>query len=101
MTRRRSWMPEWRKMRENHLLTYPACAICEDAKKVHVHHLRYRGPRGKSEIPGDLVTLCVFHHADLHRSLKPAATSVQGTIDYIARARAEARNAEIALLLRA
>lgn len=73
-------------MRKNHLLTYPACAICERTEPVVVHHLRYRGKRGESELPGDLVTLCEHHHDDLHRQLRKKGNHalIQGTLDYIA-----------------
>lgn len=42
------------------------CAICFGPGEV-VHHLRYRGKRGFSEHPQDLVVLCRRHHDDLHR----------------------------------
>jgi hypothetical protein len=57
---------KWAAMRNNHLATYPDCYVCGSSKRVHVHHLRYRGQRGESEIPGDLMTLCAYHHNDLH-----------------------------------
>lgn len=58
----------WKKMRKCHLTTYPECRMCSDTDDVVVHHLRYRGRRGESERPGDLVTLCRGHHDALHRS---------------------------------
>lgn len=81
--------PDWMKTREAHLLTFPCCMVCETTEKLHVHHLRYRGKRGVSEKSGDLVTLCEFHHGQLHRELAKAGhkTSVQGTLDFIARGR--------------
>lgn len=60
--------PEWARMRKTHLLTYPECRACGTRDDVVVHHLRYRGPRGASELPGDLMTLCRVHHDDYHRS---------------------------------
>lgn len=62
---------EWKAMRLKHLAVYPECRICGTETDVVVHHVRYRGPRGKSERPGDLVTLCANHHNDLHRVLGP------------------------------
>lgn len=63
----------WKTMRECHLRTYPECRICEDPENVVVHHLCYRGPRGESEHPGDLVTLCTWHHDRLHALLGSAS----------------------------
>jgi len=59
--------PAWIKMRAVHLMTYPECRICERTEDAVVHHLRYRGPRGRSEKPGDLVTMCRRHHDEFHR----------------------------------
>jgi 5-methylcytosine-specific restriction endonuclease McrA len=58
----------WARMRYNHLLTYPECRVCGKTEDVHVHHLRYRGTRGESERPGDLMTLCAAHHNHLHQT---------------------------------
>lgn len=58
--------PAWKKMRATHLLTYPECRACGTRENVIVHHLRYRGKRGESELPGDLMTLCAFHHDEYH-----------------------------------
>ena len=83
----------WKKMRSNHLALYPECRICEDPNDVHVHHLRYRGKKGVDEKPGDLVTLCSFHHNDFHRIYGQAGNHkgslVDNTIAYIAERRAE------------
>jgi hypothetical protein len=80
-------------MRANHLALYPECRICEDPNDVAVHHLRYRGKRGVDEKPGDLVTLCRFHHDEFHRIYGTAGrhrgSLVQKTIRYIAEKRAE------------
>lgn len=82
--------------RKTHLALYPECRICEDPEDVHVHHLRYRGPRGLSEKPGDLVTLCAFHHNDFHRIYGTAGrhkgSLVVNTISYIAEKRTEIAN---------
>lgn len=75
-------------MRKNHLATYPECRACGDPEHVVVHHLRYRGKRGRSELPGDLVTLCKWHHDDLHRRLG-RTPSLQAQYDYIADAAAD------------
>lgn len=50
-------------------MTYPECRVCGTRDDVVVHHLRYRGARGYSELPGDLITLCATHHNSLHRDL--------------------------------
>jgi hypothetical protein len=49
------------------------CVICGRRSQLHVHHRLYRTdvypyPRcvGRSEQPGDLVTLCWLHHQQLH-----------------------------------
>jgi 5-methylcytosine-specific restriction endonuclease McrA len=63
-----SWA-NWAKTRERHLATYPECRICGTLDEIVVHHLVYRGPRGQSELSGDLVTLCKSHHDELHASL--------------------------------
>lgn len=86
-------MNDWKSTRKNHLLLYPECRICEDSNDVHVHHLRYRGKRGSSELPGDLVTLCAFHHDEFHRIYgragKHKGSLVKNTLEYIALKRAE------------
>lgn len=68
------WAPPaaWAKMRKAHLLVYPECRACGSREDVIVHHLRYRGRRGCSEHPGDLVTLCKLCHSDLHREFGSA-----------------------------
>lgn len=89
---------DWMRMRRNHLILYPECRICEDIERPHVHHIRYRGSRGRSEMPGDLVTLCEFHHNEFHRLYGTAGrhkgSLIQNTIDYIAEKRTEC-NAEL------
>ena len=57
----------WTKVRLNHLALYPECRVCGSTQDPQVHHIRYRGKRGLSELPGDLVTLCAEHHQELHR----------------------------------
>lgn len=75
-------------MRACHLMTYPECRICGLVDPSnHVHHLRYRGEKGVDEKPGDLVTLCQFHHEDLHRQKNTAGGAlVRHTLDYISHA---------------
>ena len=58
----------WWALRAQHLRLYPECRICGETDHVHVHHLRYRGKRGLTEQPGDLVTLCSDHHDEFHRT---------------------------------
>lgn len=78
----------WHQLRKNHLPTYPTCAVCDDPEDPCVHHLRYRGKRGLSEVPGDLITLCRFHHDDLHRWIKKHRKGlIVGTIEYVAEKR--------------
>lgn len=90
---RKKPLAEWRELRRNHLRTYPECRICEDTENPVVHHLRYRGPRGKAEKAGDLVTLCTFHHDEFHRIYGTAGrhkgSLVNNTLEYIALKRAE------------
>lgn len=80
--RHRPINPAWQSLRKNHLLTYPECRACGTEEDVVVHHLRYRGPRGTSERPGDLMTLCVTHHDDLHRRC-PTGSLVGNTLAYV------------------
>lgn len=74
-------------MRTQHLMTYPECRVCEDDREVVVHHLRYRGQRGVSEQPGDLITLCTVHHDALHRIVGPGnafvADAVRKSLEWI------------------
>lgn len=83
---------KWKKMRKDHLAVYPECRVCGTLNDVVVHHLRYRGKRGESERPGDLMTLCAEHHNALHATILPKRTSVHGTIEFV--------NAEVARLYR-
>lgn len=77
---------EWRQLRKEHLMVYPECRVCGSTQRQVVHHLRYRpGGYGNSERPGDLVTLCEFHHNDFHKRLGRSGTGVQETIQYIKR----------------
>ena len=79
----------WKRMRRNHLDVYPECRACGGPGSV-VHHLRYRGPRGRSEKPGDLVTMCPPCHSALHASYGPMHSPiskvglVRHTLDFIA-----------------
>lgn len=75
----------WRKMRAAHLALYPECRICgEIDKSNHVHHLVYRGKRGLLEKPGDVVTLCEFHHNKLHKYHKRGTNLNDFTLSFIA-----------------
>lgn len=87
----------WRSMRANHLLTFPECRACGSEEGVVVHHLRYRGKRGVSEKPGDLVTMCRDCHDEFHRSLGRSGTSVEATIAFC-RERAAAVDAYLSSL---
>lgn len=84
--RKRGKLPPsaWDRMRQNHLEVYPECRVCGVTERVVVHHLRYRGQRGKSEQPGDLMTLCSFHHDDLHRRHGKNGSLVEFTLAYVA-----------------
>ncbi len=88
MSKRRGHQPKgaqaaWRKMRANHLAVYPECRICGDTENVVVHHLRYRGKRGESEKPGDLMTLCAFHHDRYHQRVGRGKTTPASTLAYV------------------
>lgn len=72
----------WTEMRHNHLAVYPECRVCGATDAVVVHHLRYRGKRGESERPGDLITLCEFHHNELHRVVG-SGPLVEGTLNFL------------------
>lgn len=72
----------WTTMRKNHLLVFPECRACGSTTRVVVHHLRYRGKRGESEQPGDLVTLCAFDHDQLHYQ-HGSTPSVEKSLEYI------------------
>lgn len=80
----------WKIMRIEHLRVYPECRVCYDENPSnHVHHLRYRGSvangnAGTFERPGDLVTLCKFHHDALHaQHKKQGGDLAKFTIEYI------------------
>lgn len=74
----------WRKTRAAHLRVYPECRICGVVNRSnHVHHMVYRGRRGKSERPGDLVTLCHDHHNQLHRLHRGGKADVKATLAFI------------------
>jgi 5-methylcytosine-specific restriction endonuclease McrA len=82
----------WKRTRANHLRTYPECRVCGFcSKKMIVHHIRYRGPRGQSEISGDLVTLCEKHHDELHHILgsTPTWTAQQAYFEQAGRSYAD------------
>lgn len=72
----------WTIMRNQHLLVYPECRACGSTTRPVVHHLRYRGKRGESERPGDLVTLCAYHHDQLHFQ-HGSTPSVEQSLAYI------------------
>jgi 5-methylcytosine-specific restriction endonuclease McrA len=74
----------WRNTRACHLLTYPECRACGTRDDVVVHHLRYRGKRGESEKPGDLMTLCKMHHDEYHR-IYGLAGLITNTLAYVER----------------
>ena len=68
--KQKSTFQKWRLLRADHLRLYPECRICDIVNKSnHVHHLKYRGKKGESEKPGDLVTLCKDHHNELHQTI--------------------------------
>ena len=73
----------WQRTRAVHLAVYPECRVCGTEDDVVVHHLRYRGRRGESERPGDLMTLCRWHHDDLHRRYKRGMSLVDHSLDYV------------------
>ena len=78
----------WIATRANHLDVFPECRVCGViTPSNHVHHLRYRGQRGTSERPGDLVTLCPEDHNALHAALGQRGLAVAPQIDWVARSR--------------
>ena len=96
-SKRNTKQSPWRKLRAQHLRVYPECRICSDTSASnHVHHLRYRGRKGIDEQPGDLITLCQFHHNELHREVnfRKGGKLVQGTLDFI-----EAKSVELSYVM--
>ena len=73
----------WGTMRDEHLLTYPECRVCESSYEQRVVHVRYRGEKGVSERPGDLVTLCVTHFDNLRLGLPYWWDSPDAALDFI------------------
>jgi ribosomal protein L32 len=76
----------WWQLRANHLAAYPECRVCGVVD--HVHHLCYRGQKGTSERPGDLITLCELDHNGLHHALGQRGLAVPPQLEWIANARA-------------
>lgn len=76
--------PAWATMRANHLLAYPECRHCGTVEPtMHVHHIRYRGKRGESELPGDLVTLCPDCHMNKLHGGKRGAVPVKDNLKFL------------------
>ena len=42
-----------------------ACALCEDARVIHLHHVIPKG-RGGKDHPTNLISLCPYCHAVVH-----------------------------------
>lgn len=53
----------WGKARDEHVLAFPACAVCWATDLVEVHHVRpyYLFPELELD-PKNLMTLCRVHH---------------------------------------
>ncbi len=50
---------EWPKVRQQHLLLHPTCAVCGKAKNLQVHHIRPFHLHPELELdPSNLITLC-------------------------------------------
>lgn len=57
----RSW--RWPRVRREHLLIEPACAVCGKLDDVEVHHCISFSRRPDLElVDGNLITLCRNHH---------------------------------------
>jgi len=49
----------WSKVRKNHILNHPVCAVCGKDKKLEVHHIEDFSTRPELELdPLNLLTLC-------------------------------------------
>ncbi len=44
------------------------CRICQSTEKLHVHHIKPKGRKGKDCIE-NLITLCNKHHFKVHTTL--------------------------------
>ena len=50
---------KWRKVRKKHVNENPFCAVCEDVRKLEVHHIEPFHVNPDRELdPANLVTLC-------------------------------------------
>jgi hypothetical protein len=51
--------PEWARIRKEHLVNNPKCAVCEGTKSLNVHHIRPFHLHPELELdPSNLITLC-------------------------------------------
>lgn len=56
--------PEWPRVRKEHLLLNPNCAVCGSDKKVQVHHkIPFHVDPTKELDPSNLITLCESRRA--------------------------------------
>ena len=46
------------------------CALCGDPRRLQIHHYRHRSQGGNDD-PMNLITLCSYCHAVIHKQWKP------------------------------
>ncbi len=69
-TKEKYALPAWKKLRDKVLLRDGnACAICSGTEMLHIHHSD--GDNTNDE-PENLITLCSYCHARVHRELAKA-----------------------------
>ena len=50
---------KWPRVRKQHLVDHPACAVCGGRKKIEVHHVvPFTRDKTKELDPSNLITLC-------------------------------------------
>lgn len=78
---------EWRRRRKKHIkLTGGICAVCGTKQNIHAHHSTYDNVFTPEEI-NDLVSLCSFHHDELHKTHDKSKDLKLHTFEYIERVR--------------
>jgi hypothetical protein len=51
--------PEWPRVRKNHIVLYPTCAVCGGKNNLEVHHIMpFHLDKSKELDPENLITLC-------------------------------------------
>ena len=68
--------PRWLHKREDILIIDKyKCFMCGCPFNLHVHHLKYTGKPWEAP-DDDLVTLCRFHHDEIHSPIRNAQASI-------------------------